>query len=190
MYRVLCELTIDDGESTGSIIWQGESANELSRKYPPSEIFGADPLDLFSCSDFSKTYHFERRVGDEWAKIDDPRVRTTPLTEREEAIDAENRRLYPGDYLDESDDEVSEAYDQDDDLCDLCSSAHHYGPCDLEKINLEKLKVVDVRDGCTVYDAPPHDYIIVEGNTRIELDSHLYKQDARPLHWLREAATT
>lgn len=82
--------------------WQGASIDELSRAFPPSEIFGADPLEQKEIEDgfIITRYTFERQQPNgEWEEIDDPRRRITPMTAFERAIDEENRRLYPGDYI-------------------------------------------------------------------------------------------
>ena len=189
MFRVVCEQTVGNAKSTTSTVWQGETIEELSLRYPPSEIFGADKLDQFTCSDLVKNYQFEQFTAGEWVVIDDPRVRLTPETEFERLIDAENRRLYPGDYIDE-DDEYDYSYgdvDEESVSCDSCGEDHYYDPCDVDKIDLSKLKVVDVCDDCTVYLGPEADYVIVRGDTRVFVTEQQYKDDTRPLHWLREA---
>jgi hypothetical protein len=77
----------------------------LSKQYPPSEIFGADPLghSEIEGGHIRFDYKFERLVEGEWQEIDDPRVRLTPMTALEREIDAENRRLFPGDFEQEGD---------------------------------------------------------------------------------------
>jgi hypothetical protein len=82
--------------------WQGTNIDELSRNFPPSEIFGADPLEQKEIEDgfIITRFTFERQMPNgEWEEIDDPRRRITRMTQLERAIDEENRRLYPGDYF-------------------------------------------------------------------------------------------
>lgn len=99
------------------IIWQGSDTAELSRQYPPSEIFGADPLSHSEIEDglIHFDYRFEHQVEDgSWKRIKDPRRRLTPVTTLEREIDAENRRLFPGDY---------------EDYCPDCGYASCLGEC-------------------------------------------------------------
>lgn len=108
-FRVVCKTRTGfaDERTDVSYPWIGVDLDELSRLYPPSNIFGADPLFHREIEDgFIRTdYAFERQLPDgSWEKIDDPRRRLTPMTDLERAIDAENRRDFPGDY-DTSDDE-------------------------------------------------------------------------------------
>ncbi len=125
MLRVIAILTNDFGaynngsepKVTESVKWIGDDANSLSREYPPSDIWGADELGHSEVEDglIRFDYRFERQLADgSWVKIDDPRARITPVTEREREIDAENRRLYPGDYFDG---------------CDACGYEDCYGDC-------------------------------------------------------------
>lgn len=120
--RVIQILTNDFGaynngspsKVTESTKWVGDDIAELSKKFPPSEVYGADPLDHSEIEDglIRYDYRFEQFVDGEWQECNDPRVRSQRgLTALERAIDAENRRLYPGDY-EEADDEY--------DRCDNC----------------------------------------------------------------------
>jgi hypothetical protein len=104
-------------EVTEQTVWEGNDVRELSRQFPPSNIEGADELGHHEIeSGFIRFDHrFERLQGGRWAKISDPRVRLDPaLSEAEEAIDAENRRLFPGDFLRPEDE-----YDPDDHMPDF-----------------------------------------------------------------------
>lgn len=115
-YRVIAILTNDFGaynhghpsKVDETIKWSGTDVDELSRQYPPSNVFGADPLGHSEIEDglIRYDYRFERQSEDgSWEEIDDPRHRITPLTTLEREIDAENRRLFPGDYITEDDDD-------------------------------------------------------------------------------------
>jgi hypothetical protein len=118
-YRVIKTTTVgfgDEAKQTDEVVWQGSDTDELSRQYPPSEIFGADRLGhseiegghiRFDC-------RFERLEGEAWVEIKDPRRRITPMTAVEREIDAENRRLYPGDFWDG---------------CDSCGDPTCWGEC-------------------------------------------------------------
>jgi hypothetical protein len=117
-YRVIKLTSIgagDNAKHTREIIWQGSDIDELSRSYPPSQIFGADPLGYSEIEGghIRFTYHFERYMpeGEGWFAVEDPRRRITPTTQLEREIDAENRRLYPGDYEQEDPYEDYEDYD-------------------------------------------------------------------------------
>lgn len=127
-YRVVRITTNDFGpfNQTGptqideSVFWTGDSIEELSRAFPPSKVFGADRLGHTEIEDglIRFDYRFEQEVDGEWVQIDDPRVRlNSALTEIEKAQDAENRRLYPGDFITE------------DGSCDHCGSYHDPGCC-------------------------------------------------------------
>lgn len=105
-YRVIVttvnDFLSDDDSVSESIFWEGIDTDQLSRDYPPSEIFGADKLDHREIEDgYIRTdFRFERQTGDgSWEACDDPRRRITPMTAMERAIDAENRRDFPGDYI-------------------------------------------------------------------------------------------
>lgn len=130
-YRVIKTTTVGfgDEQAESSTIWQGTDTKALSIKYPPSDIFGADPLfqpdieDGYIC--FST--RFERQLADgTWEKCDDPRRRITPMTEIEREIDRENRRDFPGDYITSDDCDRCGGYGcpecEDDDRynCDNC----------------------------------------------------------------------
>lgn len=114
LYRVIEVLTNDFGAFNSgqpstideTVKWSGTELDELSRKYPPSEIFGADPLGHSEIEDglIRHSYRFERQLSNgSWEKIDDPRRRLTPITTLEREIDAENRRLFPGDFATDDD---------------------------------------------------------------------------------------
>lgn len=127
-YRVIKVTTNDFGaynygkpsEIDEQVVWQGSDTDELSRQYPPSKVFGADPLGHSEIEDglIRFDYRYERLEGDAWVKIDDPRRRLTPMTAVEREIDAENRRLYPGDYWDG---------------CEVCGDGNCYGECQLDE---------------------------------------------------------
>lgn len=97
------------------VVWKGESIEELSKKYPPSQIMGADDLGYHQIEDgwIRWDHRFERKVDGDWQKIEDPRVRlNSSMSSLEAAIDEENRRLFPGDFYDEDDDyEDFDVYD-------------------------------------------------------------------------------
>jgi hypothetical protein len=99
-YRVIAVTII--GDSNKELLkWEGTDIDQLSMEYPPSEILFADPLGHSEIEGgYIRTdYRFERQLEDcSWEEIDDPRRRLTPVTDFERAIDAENRRLFPGDY--------------------------------------------------------------------------------------------
>ncbi len=115
-FRVIQILTNDFGaynngtpsKVTETTKWEGDDIVELSKQFPPSEIYGADPLDHSEIEDglIRYDYRFEQFIDGQWTEIEDPRVRQRSApTALERAIDAENRRLYPGDYEDVYDDE-------------------------------------------------------------------------------------
>lgn len=141
-YRVVKTTTIgfgDDAEHKEQIVWQGTDTKVLSRQYPPSQILGADPLghSEIEGGHIRFDYRFERLVGNEWQEIDDPRARLTPMTELEREIDAENRRLFPGDY---EQDDPYEDYDDPYDPGYYCEHCHDHGcsKCELEEEPCEK----------------------------------------------------
>jgi hypothetical protein len=127
-YRVIATTTTGfvDPRVDTTVKWQGTDTDELSRLYPPSDIFGADEL-------FQKEieggfiitrFCFEKQLEDgSWQEIDDPRRRLTPVTELERAIDAENRRDFPGDYITDDEDEY-------DDYQVSCTNCQDHG-CEL-----------------------------------------------------------
>ena len=132
--RVVQSTTNDFGPHNGTgpqrvdtkVIWQGSDIDELSREYPPSQIFGADPLGHNEIEDglIRLDYSFESQTGeDSCEKIDDPRRSITPMTETEREIDAENRCLYPGDY---------------DDYCPDCGYANCQGQCEQDFVDDEE----------------------------------------------------
>ncbi len=92
------------------VVWQGSDISELSRTHPPSKILFADPLGRSEIEDglIRFTHRFEEMQDGEWELIEDPRVRLTPMTEGEIEQDAENRRLFPGDFVDECEINYSE----------------------------------------------------------------------------------
>jgi len=125
-YRVIKMTTVssgDDAMQTEQIVWQGTDTKVLSKQYPPSEIFGADPLghSEIEGGHIRFDYRFEQLVDEQWQEIDDPRVRLTAMTELEREIDAENRRLYPGDY--EQDDPYEDYEDPYGYMCERCHDA-------------------------------------------------------------------
>lgn len=130
--RVVCT-TVDDfkkeNRPSESVVWDGYDIRDLSVKFPPSDIFGADPLGYSQIEDghIRTSYRFEQLMPcGTWETIDDPRVRLTPVMATERAIDAENRRDFPGDYVTEEDD-----YDGYDDgpYCHNCND-HGCRQCD------------------------------------------------------------
>ncbi len=125
-YRVIKTTTVGFGEDavhSQEVVWQGTDNKVLSKQYPPTEIFGADPLghSEIEGGHIRFDYCFEQLVGSEWQVIDDPRVRLTAMTALEREIDAENRRLFPGDFEQEDlyrDFDNPFGYD-----CELCHDA-------------------------------------------------------------------
>jgi hypothetical protein len=125
------------------IVWKGSDIDELSREYPPSEVFDADPLGHSEIEDgfIRFDYKFERQIAaNSWEEIDDPRRRITPVTEREQEIDAENRRLFPGDYFTGCDNCGYDSCDgqcQNEAICKICkasclvSDMNSHGWCDV-----------------------------------------------------------
>jgi hypothetical protein len=127
MFRVVKTTTNDFGKEqsiTVLEVWSGTDLEVLSEQYPPSDVFGADPLGHAQIEDgwIRWNYTFETRENEskEWEQIPDPRTRlNATMSDLEAAIDAENRRLYPGDYddgYDEYDD--YEEFDREDDWDD------------------------------------------------------------------------
>ena len=118
MYRVIAVRTIGfvDATTTETIRWIGDTVAELQKQYPSSEIFGADPLGHHEIEDgwIRTDYRFESNLSGSWAEIVDPRPESgeRELTNYERAIDEENRRRYPGDYMD------------DDVDCNVCGGEH------------------------------------------------------------------
>jgi hypothetical protein len=109
-YRVVSTTTTGfvDPKVDTSIVWEGSDIDELSREYPPSNIMFADPFDQKEIENgfIITRFTFERQLEDgSWEEIDDPRRRLTPVTAYERAIDAENRRDFPGDYITEDDED-------------------------------------------------------------------------------------
>ena len=108
-YRVLATTTIGfvDPNVDVTVKWEGTDIDQLSRAFPPSDVFGADDLFQKEIEDgfIITRFTFERSLADDiWEETKDPRRRLTPITAYERAIDEENRRLYPGDYITECQD--------------------------------------------------------------------------------------
>lgn len=103
VYRVTVTtlITFEDKVQDESVVWEGSDTDKLSRLFPPSNILGADPLFKLDLEDgwirFKTRYERLTPQGT-WRRCDDPRYRITPVTELELAIDAENRKRWPGDY--------------------------------------------------------------------------------------------
>jgi hypothetical protein len=130
-YRVLATTTIGfvDPKVDTTVKWEGTDTDELSREFPPSDIMFADPFDQKEIEDgfIITRFTFEQQLTDgSWENIDDPRRRLTPMTDYERAIDAENRRDFPGDYI-----TYCEDCGYDDCRCDdyrvECTSCNDYG---------------------------------------------------------------
>lgn len=114
-YRVVATTTVGfvDPKVTTAVKWEGSDTDELSREFPPSDIFGADDLFQKEIEDglISTRFTFEQQLEDgSWEEIDDPRRRLTPMTDLELVIDAENRRDFPGDYITEDEEEGYDDY--------------------------------------------------------------------------------
>lgn len=121
-YRVI-EILVNEFSSEKpkeSVKWEGSDVLELSKKYPPSEIFGADELSQHGIEGGSVrwSYRFEIEIDGLWVPIVDPRVRLkSGLSDLERAIDAENRRDFPGDFVEYDEDDyfdTPEDYDDDE----------------------------------------------------------------------------
>ncbi len=97
-----------DTKVTSSVVWEGTDIRELSMKHPPSQVFGADDLGHHEIEDGFVRWdsHFEKLVNEQWVRCDDPRIRglNREFADLEDAIDEENRRMFPGDYMNEYDD--------------------------------------------------------------------------------------
>ena len=111
-YQVIMILTNDFGaynrglpsQVEESVTWSGSDLDALSRKFPPSEIYRADPLGHVEIEDglIRFDYRYERQIEDgSWEEISDPRRRITPITDFEREIDEENRFLYPDDNIED-----------------------------------------------------------------------------------------
>lgn len=161
MYRVVATTRtgFTDERVDVSFPWTGTDIDELSRLYPPSDIFGADPLFHHEIEDgFIRTdYKFEQKLfNGSWVEIHDPRRRLTPMTALERAIDAENRRDFPGDYITEDctacgdygcpecdgDPYGPDCTKCNDDGCDKCMNCidcHDYGcaKCDPDNVCID-----------------------------------------------------
>lgn len=108
-YRVIRLTTNDFGAYrpgkpsviTEAVIWTGPSVERMSEQFPPSSVYDADPLGHSEIEDglIRFDYRFEQGYGEDWEEIPDPRVRLDQaLSSSEKAQNAENRRLYPGDF--------------------------------------------------------------------------------------------
>ena len=105
-YRVV-EILTDEfarkNKVTEKVIWQGEDIDALSKKYPPSKVWGADQLRHHEIEDGYVRWHyrFECQNSDQtWSECTDPRhnVDDPEFRALEREIDEENRRMFPGDY--------------------------------------------------------------------------------------------
>ena len=119
-YRVVKVLTDDfaGSEVTEKVIWQGADVGALSKRYPPSKIWGADHLgDHEIEGGYIRWWHrFECQSDDgSWSECEDPRqhVDDPKFRELERAIDEENRQRFPGDYLDDDYDYDEDHYDDE-----------------------------------------------------------------------------
>lgn len=110
-YRVVRKTTNDlGGETTVTtkVVWTGTDLDELSRQFPPSNIFSADDLGHHEIEDgwIRWDHTFEKRASEseEWQKIKDPRRRLDPqMSDYEAAIYEEHLRHFPGDCEDDYD---------------------------------------------------------------------------------------
>lgn len=128
-YRVIKILTaFGPGGPKEETIWEGSDIIALSKQYPPSNIFGADPLGHHEIEDgwIRWDHRFESFQDGKWTECPDPRRRiSAELSQLERDIDAENRRDFPGDYEDDEDyyqDNGDDGYDgfyEDDEECYL-----------------------------------------------------------------------
>lgn len=121
-YRVVKITTNDFGQETTKteeVIWEGtDVVGDLNSMYRRSSVYGADLLTHHEIEDgwIRFGFRFERQNPDgEWVKIDDPRPISTKKTRLEQEIDAENRRQYPGDYMEEEPWDYDDYFDDDDD---------------------------------------------------------------------------
>jgi hypothetical protein len=107
-YRVHKITRMGQDEVSRNLVWSGSDTDDLSREHPPSEIWGADPLGHSEIDGGHIQFDFlfeSSEDGENWQECEDPRRRITPMTDLEMEIDAENRRMFPGDYIeDEYDD--------------------------------------------------------------------------------------
>ena len=134
-YRVVRTTKVgfgEDAELSQDSVWQGADTKVLSKMYPPSEIFGADELghSEIEGGHIRFDYTFEQLVEGKWHRIDDPRVRLTPVTDLEREIDAENRRLFPGDFEQDDPDDYNDFYGY---YCDTCHN-HGCSECEPEEV--------------------------------------------------------
>jgi hypothetical protein len=90
-------------------LWTGNDITQLSQQYPPSDVWGADELGYAQYEDgcITQQVRFEQQLDDgSWTEIEDPRIRLDAgLSDYEREIDQENRRLFPGDYLEDDEDD-------------------------------------------------------------------------------------
>lgn len=180
--RVRKTLYVGSAAPQTTTFWEGSDIAELSKAYPPSQVLFADPLghSELEGGHIRTDYTFERYVNGMWIEIDDPRVRLTPLTATEMAIDAINRHQFPGDYLDEEEEfdpygddlDPHPGYDEsdyvicrvcDDEGCALCN------PSWLDENSPEPIFCTNCNDhGCDLC-APDEDFCI---NCRRPFYSH------------------
>jgi len=108
-YRVQKTTKVGSDLASEDLVWSGTDTDELSRKFPPSQIWGADPLGRSEIDDghiiFDHLFECSEDEGQTWQTCKDPRRRITPVTDLEREIDAENRSRFPGDYIEHEDDE-------------------------------------------------------------------------------------
>ena len=124
-YRVI-QITTDDMARPSTVKetveWEGDDTMELSQKYPKGDIH--DTLGSVNIEDgwIHWRFRFERQAGDGWIECHDPRVRVhnPEHDDLEEAIDEENRRLFPGDcdvnWADDDSDDDEDCQDPIDDM--------------------------------------------------------------------------
>lgn len=89
--------------ATTEVVWEGTDLDELSSRFPRSKVMGADELGHHEIEDgyIRWDHRFQMRAqAGEWQEIEDPRhaVRDARQAALEAAIDAENRRNFPGDF--------------------------------------------------------------------------------------------
>ena len=82
---------------TEKVIWEGTSVEELSRDYTPSTESSCDKLKSYEAENglLRCDFKYKHIENGEWVEIDDPRVRNTPPTAREQRLIDERRRRYP-----------------------------------------------------------------------------------------------
>ena len=127
LYCVVKITTIGDKDPETEVFWEGPDIQELSQKYPPSEVFGADELGHHEIEGghIRWSYAFHKFETGRWIVCEDPRVQLRQgLSGLEREIDAENRRMFPGDFLDEED--YEDVYELE---CPDCGSPYCDGYC-------------------------------------------------------------